>query len=179
MRAFLSLLVAGVVTFAAPAFAASPVVSDTSTTTTVILVRHAEKNPHPSGGDAGLTVQGLVRSYELARVAADAGVKAVYVSQYGRARLTGEPMAAAIGDTVHTYDANRNDLLAERIRKEHAGSTVLVVGHGDSVPMVIESLTGERLRPNESIGYDRLFVLTLGPGNTHRLLRLRYGAKPG
>lgn len=180
MRAFLALLVAGVATLAAPAFAASAdpaVPSDTTALTTVLLVRHAEKNPHPSGGDAGLAVAGLVRSFELARVVADLGVRAVYVSQFGRARLTGEPAAAAIGDTVRVYDANRNDLLAQRIRAEHAGSTVLVVGHGDSVPLLIESLCGER--PPESLAYDRLFVLTLGPGKTHRLLRLRYGAKPG
>ena len=151
--------------------------ADTAAATTVILVRHAEKNPHPSGGDAGLAVAGLVRSFELARVVADAGVRAVYVSQFGRARLTGEPAAAAIGDTVRVYDANRNDLLAERIRAEHAGSTVLVVGHGDSVPLLIEALCGER--PAESLEYDRLFLLTLGPGKAHRLLRLRYGAKPG
>jgi len=160
---------------AAPSAPAAP--ADTSATTTVILVRHAEKNPHPSGGDAGLAVAGLVRSFELARVVADAGVRVVYVSQFGRARLTGEPVAAAIGDTVRVYDANRNDLLAERIRAEHAGSTVLVVGHGDSVPLLIEALCGERTP--ESLEYDRLFVLTLGPGKAHRLLRLRYGAKPG
>lgn len=165
---------------AVPAATAGTVApSDTATMTTVFLVRHAEKNPHPSGGDAGLAVAGLVRSFELARIVADAGVQAVYVSQFGRARLTGEPAAAAIGDTVRTYDANRNDLLAERIRAEHRGSTVLVVGHGDSVPMVIEALCGERLREHEILEYDRLFVLSLGPDRTHRLLRLRYGAKPG
>ena len=42
---------------AAPAATVAP---DDSAATTVILVRHAEKNPHPAGGDAGLSVAGLL-----------------------------------------------------------------------------------------------------------------------
>jgi len=142
----------------------------------VLVVRHAEKNPHPAGGDAGLSTKGLLRAKDLARVTRDAGIAAVYSSQYGRARLTAEPVAAAGGDSVRTYDANRNDLLAARIRGEHAGATVLVVGHGDSVPELIEALTGERLLAGESVEYDQLYVLILrGAGGGHRLLRLRYG----
>jgi broad specificity phosphatase PhoE len=106
-------------------------------------------------------------------------VAAVYVSQYGRARLTGEPLARALADSVRTYDANRNDLLAARILRDHAGGTVLVVGHGDSVPELIDALTGEPLPAGEPVDYDRLYVVTLGPGGMHRVLRLRYGAQPG
>lgn len=166
---------------AASAPAAGSLVLDT-TATTVLVVRHAEKNPHPAGGDAGLNTKGLLRAKELARLTRDAGIAAVYASQYGRARMTAEPVAAARGDSVRTYDANRNDLLAARIRGEHAGATVLVVGHGDSVPELIEALTGERLLADEAVEYDRLYVLTLGSGGGsagaggHRLLRLRYGA---
>jgi broad specificity phosphatase PhoE len=146
---------------------------------TVIVVRHAEKKPHPPAGDAGLSTKGILRARELARVVGDAKLAAVYVSQYGRARLTGEPIAQALGDSVRTYDANRNDLLADRIRREHGGETVLVVGHSDNVPEVIEAFTGERLRDDESVGYDRLYVLTLAPDGSHRLVRLRYGSVPG
>jgi broad specificity phosphatase PhoE len=171
-------LAAGIAT--APAASAAPERGDTTTTTTtVIVVRHAEKNPHPAGGDAGLATKGTLRAQELARVLKDAGVSAVYVSQYGRARLTGEPLARALSDTVRTYDANRNDLVAARIRAEHAGGTVLVVGHGDSVLELIAALTGEPLTAGEAVDYDRMFVVTLGPRGAHRVMRLRYGAAPG
>ena len=159
---------------AAPSAAGSLVLDTTATT--VLVVRHAEKNPHPAGGDAGLNTKGLLRAKELARATRDAGIAAVYASQYGRARLTAGPAAAALADSVRTYDANRNDLLAARIRAQHAGSTVLVVGHSDSVPELIEALTGERLPAGESVEYDRLYVVTLGAAGGHRLLRLRYGA---
>jgi len=165
-------LVLALLLFAAPAFAAAP---DT-TLSTVILVRHAEKNEHPSGGDAGLNTKGLVRARELARALEGAGVRAVYASQYGRTRLTAEPLATAIGDSVRTYDANRLDALARRVLADGKGRTVVIVGHGDTVGPTIEALTGTALGKPEPAPYDRMWILTLGPTGAFRVVRLRYGA---
>jgi len=149
-----------------------------TTATTVFLVRHAEKLPHPAGGDSGLSAAGLARAEELTRVLRDERVAAIYVSQYGRTRLTGVPLARELRDSVRTYDANRNDLLAERVRREHRGKTVLVVGHSDSLPEFYEAFTGVKLPEGARIAYDRLFVLTLRSDGSHTLARLRYGAVP-
>ena len=169
MRLVLPLLL---VLVAAPAVAAP----DTTAVSTVILVRHAEKNEHPPGGDAGLTTRGLLRALELARVLEGARVRAVYASQYGRTWMTAEPLALAIGDSVRVYDANRLDRLAERVKAEGKGSTVVIVGHGDTIQPTIEQLIGTVLGANETAPYDRMWVLTLGPGEAWKLVRLRYGA---
>lgn len=155
------------------AFAAAP--ADTGLTT-ILLVRHAEKNPHPPGGDAGLSTKGLVRAQTLARDLADAGIRVVYASQFGRARQTAEPLAQALGDSVRTYDANRLDLLVQRVRAEHRGQTLLIVGHSDTISQTIEGLTGNALPKDEAVPYDRLYVLTLSANGAHRLVRVRYGA---
>ena len=165
-------LVLALLLFAAPAFAAAP---DT-TLSTVILVRHAEKNEHPPGGDAGLATKGLVRSRELARTLEGAGVRAIYASQYGRTRLTAAPLAEAIGDSVRTYDANHLDQLARRVLVEGQGGTVVIVGHGDTIGPTIEALTGKALGRDEAAPYDRMWVLTLSPSGAFRVVRLRYGA---
>ena len=154
---------------------AAPVVAD-STVSTIFLVRHAEKNPHPAGGDAGLNTKGLLRARALARVLGDAGVTAVYASQFGRARLTGEPLAQAIGDSVRVYDANHLEDLARRVRAEGHGRKVLIVGHGDTIGPTIEALIGTALGKDEPAPYDRLWILTLREGGAWHLLRLRYGA---
>jgi len=159
--------------FAAPAWAAPA----DSTCTTVILVRHAEKNPHPAGGDAGLNTQGLVRARELARTLEGAGVSAVYASFYGRARMTAAPLAEAIGDSVRVYDPNHLDALAARVRAEGRGKTVVIVGHGDTIGPTIEALTGQALGKVEPAPYDGMWVLTLRNGGEFTLVRLRYGAK--
>ncbi len=150
-----------------------------TTATVVILVRHAEKNEHKPGGDSGLDPKGIVRAQELKRALADAGVRAVYSSQFPRSRLTAEPLAQALGDSVRTYDANRNDLLAARIHREHRGQTVVVVGHTDSMGEFFESLTGARLNEGSAIAYDRLFVIALLADGRHTITRLRYGAHSG
>ncbi len=144
-------------------------------TTTVILVRHAEKNAHPPGGDAGLTTKGIVRSQTLARTLRDSGIAAVFASRYGRARLTAEPIAAALGDSVRIYDPNDLPALAHRIQDEFAGRIVLVVGHGDTISPTLTELGGPALAKDESVDYDRMFVLTLSPGAEPRLLRMVYG----
>lgn len=158
-----------------PAAAAPGSPADT-TVTTVLLVRHAEKNAHAPGGDAGLSMKGMQRARELARALRDAGVDAVYASQFPRARLTAEPLARALADSVRVYDANDLEALAARIRSGHRGQTVLVVGHSDTVAQTIECLTGQRLPEDEAVAYDKLYLLILGPGGANRLLRLRYGA---
>jgi broad specificity phosphatase PhoE len=156
----------------AHAAAAAP---DTSLST-VILVRHAEKNEHPPGGDAGLNTKGLLRARELARVLSGAGVRAVYASQFGRAQRTAAPLAQAIGDSVRVYDANHLEDLARRVRAEGHGGTVVIVGHGDTIGPTIEALTGKALGANEPVPYDGMWILTLREGGSYSLLRLRYGA---
>ncbi len=161
-----------------PAASALPVPAGAdSPLTTVILVRHAEKNPHPAGGDAGLDTKGLLRARELARVLESAGVSAIYASQYDRARRTGAPLGEAIGDSVRVYDANHLDVLALRILAEWRGRTVLVIGHGDTIGPTIEALTGQALGKHEPVPYDGMWVLTLRDGDGYKLLRMKYGAK--
>jgi len=143
---------------------------------TVFLVRHAEKNAHAPGGDAGLSAQGILRSQELARVLADTPLSAIYTSTFARARLTGESVARARRDSVRVYDPNRLEDLAARIRAENPGQTVLVVGHGDTLPGTFEALTGDAF-PDKDVPYDKLYVVTLSPEGGYRLLTLHYGAR--
>ena len=143
---------------------------------TVFLVRHAEKVPHPAGGDSGLSTKGTVRAQVLARTLKDAGVTAIYASQFGRAQLTALPLARETGDSVRTYDANYLEALVKRVRAEAPGGTVLIVGHSDTISETYENFTGERLPKDEQVTYDKLYVVTFAPDGTHRLVRLRYGA---
>ncbi len=166
----------GVCHAAAAPLSTFPVFSADTTTTVVLLVRHAEKNPHPPGGDAGLSEQGLARALDLARALREAGVSAVFVSPFGRARETAAPLARALGDSVRTYDAHDLESLAARIQRQHRGRTVLVVGHSDTLSPTLDALSGRGLPEGEAVDYDKLYVLILNPDTSSRLLRLRYGA---
>ena len=144
--------------------------------TTVFLVRHAEKNPHPAGGDAGLSAKGQLRAAELARVLGPVPLDAVYSTSFGRARMTAEAVARAQKDTVRTYDPDHPERLAERIRATETGDNVLVVGHSDTIPGTYEALTGEVFPDSTNVPYDKLYIVVLDGAGGHRLLTLRYGA---
>jgi broad specificity phosphatase PhoE len=171
----LRLLVLVVLLGVAPSlYAAAP----DKSVTTVFLVRHAEKNPHPAGGDAGLSAKGQLRARDLARLLSGTRLDAVYSTPFGRARLTAQPVADAQHDSVTVYDPEHPERLAETIRSEHAGGNVLVVGHGDTVPATFEALTGKRFPDPENMPSDKLYVLILPATGEYRLLILRFGAPP-
>ena len=155
-----------------PPGSAAAAASDSATT--VIVVRHAEKDTTMLGSDPRLSAAGVVRAHELAQVLAEVRVSAIYVTPWQRNRQTAQPLATRLGDTLIVVDAI--DETVSRLRTRHRGQAVLVVGHSNTVPQIIEQLTGEKIRPFVENDYDRLYVVTLPPSGPGRLLALRYGA---
>lgn len=157
---------------AAASFAATPQV------TTVILVRHGEKAAEGMANDLPLSGAGVARAAELARVLADANVAAIYTTPYQRTRNTAAPLAKALGLTPievaggKSYPAD----VAAKILADHAGETVLVVGHSNTTPDVLRQLGIASPPSIADSQYDDLFIVTLATGMPARLVTLRYGA---
>jgi hypothetical protein len=59
---------------------------------------------------------------------------------------------------------------------KHAGGTVLVVGHSNTIPAIVGALGAPRPRDLCDSEYDQLFVVILGDTGPPRLVRSRYGA---
>ena len=98
-----------------------------STTTTVVLVRHAEKAPPESGPDPVLSAEGQERALRLARLLGEADVAAVYASDTRRAQLTASPLAARLGVTVTTRPGSDIEGLLDDIGEHHQGERVVVI----------------------------------------------------
>lgn len=148
--------------------------------TTVILVRHAEKDVEPPA-DPVLTAAGTQRAAALAELLQDQPLAAILVSEFARTRLTAEPTAARTGLTPRVVEARgglRPHLLAivEAVRSEYAGRTVLVVGHSNTVPAIIAALGAEPVGEICDGEYDDLFVVTLPVEGRPTVERRRYGA---
>jgi broad specificity phosphatase PhoE len=152
----------------APAFAADEAV------TTVVLVRHAEKDTNFVGADQPLNTAGVLRAKELSRVLGDVSFSAIYVTPWARSRKTAEPLAQRLGDSL-TMVVDAVDATVRGIR-ERPGQTILVVGHSNTIPQILAALTGKADLASLAVGYDDLFVLTLARGLAPRLIRLHYGA---
>jgi phosphohistidine phosphatase SixA len=136
--------------------------------TVVLLVRHAERASQD--GNANLSPEGFARADRLAASVRHLGVSAVYTTDLCRTAQTGQPTAlagdiplrvVATGSSAANLDscspavqARREPAgrlsaaaLAQQILTDHAGSTVLVVGHSNTVPAIMEALTGESACP--------------------------------
>ena len=142
--------------------------------TTVILIRHAERLTTPGNDDPHLSAAGKARAKLLLHVLSKANISAIYTSEKLRTIETAQPLANALGLTpVKTLDAQG---IAKDILLNHAGKTVLVVGHTDTVPDVIGFL-GESGHQIDIEEFDNMFVATVLGESKVRITRLKYGER--
>jgi broad specificity phosphatase PhoE len=177
LRAACTLLLT--VFLAVPASLASQSPAATSTTT-VIVVRHAEKATDDPR-DPSLNSVGQLRAQLLADALEDAGVTALYVTQYKRTRATAEPLASRLklvpverSVASGSADGHARDL-AREILSRHRGGTVVVVGHSNTVPAIVEAMSGRKVMPITEAEYDHIFIVIVPQAGSARLVKARYG----
>lgn len=168
MRCFLA--IALLLTF--PAVAAMAGAPPCDGTTTIIVVRHAER---PAGVDT-LDATGFARADDLARACRSAGIGAIYHSNTVRTRLTAAPTARLLGITPVEYPATDFERLMDDIFRKHCGGTVLVVGHSNTVGRIIVAAGGPSMPDLADDEFDSLFVLRVR-GDAADLLHLHYGSR--
>jgi hypothetical protein len=142
--------------------------------TTIVVVRHAEKLAE--GDDPELSDAGRARAEALAKVLRSVPVSACYTSQYRRTAATVAPLCRERRIRTVALPAQDAKALAARLRAEHAGETVVVCGHSNTVPPLLAALG---IAEKVAIGddeYDGLYVVSLGPDGA-RLLKLHYAPR--
>jgi broad specificity phosphatase PhoE len=155
-------------------------VAPVAAVTTVVVVRHAEKSADDPR-DPSLTAAGEERARGLAAVLADAGVSAIYTTQYKRNRQTAAPIAEKLGIPVtqRPVDATNSvsyaSDLAREILSRNSGKTVLVVGHSNTVPDIVKALSGRSIPSISDPEYDHIFIVEIPASGAPRLLQLRFG----
>ena len=141
----------------------------------VFVVRHAERADGGAAApmmgtpaDPALSAIGEARAAKLADMLANAGIGAIFSTQYKRTQDTVKPLAARLGVAVTTVPAAQTAQLVAALRGKHAGDIVLVVGHSNTVPDVIKALGGPDVKIPES-DYGDLFVLVPSTGALSRI----------
>ena len=150
----------------------------TADTTTVIVVRHAEKDLG-SVVDPPLNEAGEARAELLARMFGDAHapghIDAIYTSSALRSRLTAAPLAARLGLAASVPQADDPERLARRALREHGGGRVLIVGHLDTIPKIVAALSGsDKIPPIDERDYSTMYIVTVPRIGHANLLRLKY-----
>jgi phosphohistidine phosphatase SixA len=144
--------------------------------TTVIIVRHAEKNIEPNNPDPDLSPAGQARAQEIARMFGDSGVQAIYATQYKRTQQTVAPLASRLGLSVSTIDAKQSAELTRRILSSNRGQTVFIAGHNNTVPEIVNILSGENFPIIPESEYDNMFIVTMYRFGKAKVLKVKYGA---
>jgi len=144
--------------------------------TTVILVRHAEKNIEPNNPNPNLSPEGQARAQELVRVLGNTGVTAIYATQFVRTQQTVQPLASRLSLTVTQIDSSNTAELVRQITTSHRGGTVLIAGHNNTVPAIVTALGGGNFPVIPENEFDNMFVVTVYRFARAKVVKIKYGA---
>ncbi len=142
-----------------------------STGRVIFLVRHAERASQDR--DSALSPEGNKRAECLSNLLRDAGVKAIFVTQFARTQQTAEPLARKMGVDPIIVNSADTDALVKKVHST-AAEAVLIVAHSDTLAGIIAKLGGGTIAPIATDEYDRLFILNSNSSNSAPVVTLRY-----
>ncbi len=137
-----------------------------ASTTTVFVIRHAEKQTsNPEDRDPPLAPAGEARALELAqifgRAPEDRSLDAIYVTELRRTQDTVRPLTNRLGVPMIVVPAEDPETVAKRALSEYRGGRVLIVGHSDTVPAIVDALSGIDVGPMSETEYGILYVVAV------------------
>jgi hypothetical protein len=166
MRTASRLVLVCVFAFAAVlAGCAGPLKSPPGTTTTVILIRHAERL-HLSDD---LNDDGRIRAAALPAAVADLDIAAIYSPNLQRNLNTIGPLAEQRGIEIVIADPMA---VPERMIAERAGQVVLWVGNTTNLGNIMGRLGGEGEPPNT---YGDIYILTIPDKGPTTIAKRHFG----
>jgi broad specificity phosphatase PhoE len=143
----------------------------------MIIVRHAEQAQDGSGmmqGDPALNEAGQSHAKALASYLKDAGITAIFTSQYDRARQTAAPLAAMLKLQPGVIMKDDVAALADAIRSKHARDVVLVVGHSDTIPTILKTFGVAEPVQIDKNEFDNVWLVVPRPGDKPVVSHLRF-----
>lgn len=125
--------------------------SPPGTVTTLILLRHADRNPMQEN----LTDEGRARAAALPAALSGVPIDAIYTLQIQRNIDTAEPLAKARNLPIRIIEES---YIAERLVRENSGKTVVWVGNTDNLEVIYGNLRGDGPPP---VRYGDLYIVKL------------------
>jgi len=152
---------------------------NSATTTTIVLVRHAERQ-FGAISDAPLSPQGEVRASRLAQMFGDSEpfgrIDRIYVTNTRRTQQTAASLGQRLGLNAIVVDAKIDSHeLARRVLSENRGGRALIVGHSNTVPEIVAALSRvSKVPPIGEEEFDTVYVVTVPTIGRVSVLRFKY-----
>lgn len=146
------------------------------TPTTVLVIRHADRDVER--GEDRLLPEGQIRARDLVHAVGVTGVRAIYTTGLERTKETVRPLAECLGIQPIVYGKDVKEL-ARQVLSRHQGEVVLIAGHADTIVPIIRALGVKS--PGRPVGteFDDLHVVTVDASGKTNLLSLKYGRPIG
>lgn len=133
-----------------------------ASTTTVFVMRHAEQ-VRDGSEDPPLSAAGEARAERLREIFGRApeglGIDGIIVSELRRSQDTARPLAEALGIPVVVVAAGDPAEVARRALRDFHGGRVLVLGHGNTVPDIVEALAGRPVPAMDETDFGTIYVV--------------------
>lgn len=137
------------------------------------LVRHAEKQT--DGKDPDLLPEGVERANRLAEIMKKVPLRRIFSTNYRRTQRTAAPVAADMHLQVINYDTKEFQGIFEHLLSQVGNGNYLFVGHSNSIPFMLNHLTGKEVYHNipENV-YEKFFVVSVYEDKRVNVLELKY-----
>ncbi len=144
----------------------------------IFVVRHASPQKlltlDEIRDDTPLSELGRERAAVLAGRLKDAGITAIYTSDLVRAVQMAEPLADTLKLPINKLPRNDVDALLSRIRDQHPEDKVLIVGHWNTIPKIINALGHPEEVKMERSEFDGLYTVIPQSKGPPLVLLIRY-----
>jgi broad specificity phosphatase PhoE len=137
----------------------------------IFLVRHAERAS--SADDSLLSPSGEQRARCLANTLKDAHISAIFATDVKRTQQTAAPVAGEFNIQTRIIPKANSAEVVKQI-EQNDRQPVLVVGHADTLPTIVQQLGAGSIPKFGDREYDRLIVVPVVNGKAQSFTLLRY-----
>ena len=132
-----------------------------SCTTYYYVVRHAERQDNSI--NSPLSNIGFQRAAILRDSLITKGIDSIFASTFMRTQQTAQSLATALGKSLRIYSPDTTNGLIAAL-KNIKGKEVLVVGHSDKVPDIVQGLSGQPVPAIAYDDFDNLYIIKVKKG---------------
>jgi len=117
----------------------------------------------------------MARAEALADKLINEPISRIYATTLQRTQQTVALLAKAKGVAIVPLDPNDTDELVRRIKTDDPGQVIVVAGHSNTIPGIIQALNGTVVEPIEEHQFDRIYKVVLSADGTSRVDLLHFG----
>jgi broad specificity phosphatase PhoE len=150
-----------------------------ATTTTIIVLRHAEKQVNAIS-DSPLSPQGELRAEKLAQFFGDSvdfgRIERIYVTDTRRTQQTAATLAQRLDIKPEIVAANATPSeIARKALADNRGGIALVVGHSNTVPDIVRALAHvDHVPLFADEEFDTIYIVSVPTIGEASVLRMKY-----